>query len=481
MRRQIGILAALIVLSVLARAESPVDSLTIGDFTYERVTLLQFKDNQVTFTHAIGNKTVPLTVLTRGQVAALNSSTDKAVIEADDVDLTPPSPEAVQQAGKMIQTAGDVNGLLPNGNTPLIEAASNGWDDVAKALIARDADANLKNGSEQTPLMAAAAKGYSKVCRLLTDSGVKIPDLKTAMLIQDVKAIRELVLKNKTLLKTVDREGMTPLMRAAASGQPAVIEALIGSGASVKEQDPVTGTTPLMAAATAGQEEAMKTLISRGALIEGKDKTGWTPLMHAAASGRTNAVALLLGKGAKISSPDGGSAIDLARQKGQPGVAEMLEKVDQSLKEAALAAATKASNAAAAKVSKPKARVPKSAVPAGGAPAKIPVAEAGVKDPLKKPKTDASNPDGKKTPEISGWLYILLFAGFITYVTGNLWMVVSAWKESIGWAIAMFLFNPLPNVIYFFMHMRETWIPFALMCVGGTALVVLAFLAGIHF
>src|SRR3989344_71217 len=213
MRRQIGILAALIVLSVLARAESPVDSLTIGDFTYERVTLLQFKDNQVTFTHAIGNKTVPLTVLTRGQVAALNSSTDKAVIEADDVDLTPPSPEAVQQAGKMIQTAGDVNGLLPTGNTPLIEAASNGWGDVAKALIARDADANLKNGSEQTPLMAAAAKGYSKVCRLLTDSGVKIPDLKTAMLIQDVKAIRELVLKNKTLLKTVDREGMTPLMR----------------------------------------------------------------------------------------------------------------------------------------------------------------------------------------------------------------------------------------------------------------------------
>lgn len=478
MKRQPGIILTLIAMSVLARAESPVDSLTIGDFTYERVTLSQFKDNQITFTHAIGNKTVPLTVLTREQVAALNASTDKSIIEPGDVDLTPPSREAVQQAEKMIRTAGDVNGLLPGGNTPLIEAAANGWDDIAKALIARDADLNLKNGLEQTALMVASAKGRVKVCRLLKDSGVKVTDLKTAMLIEDVKTIRELVLKNKNLLKTVDVTGMSPLMRAAASGQPAIIEALIGAGASTKEQDPATGATPLMVAAAAGREEAMKTLISRGALLDEEDKAGWTPLMHAAAAGQTNAVALLLGKGAKMSAGSGGSAVDVARQKGQPGVVGILERAEQSAREAALAAAAKASNAAAAKISKPRAKAPKPAVTGPAQPA---VSSAAAKEPPKKSSGNVFAQDGTKIPDISRGLYILILAGFITYLTGSIWMVVLAWKESIGWAIAMFLFNPLPNVIYFFMHKRETWIPFALMWAGAASIAVAFSMTGIHF
>mgnify|MGYP001569254402 CR=1 FL=1 len=451
---------------MLAQTEPPLSLLTIGDVTYEQVTLTDYRDHLVTFSHAVGNKKVPVTILTREQIQALLTTSDRVRIDTGNIDLTPPSADAVAQADKLIQTAGDVNGLLPGGNTPLIEAAVNGWNGVARALIARDADMNMRNGSELLPLRAAAERGHGNVCRLLRDSGVKVTDLKIAMVMDDPMLVYDLASKNKNLLKSIDGEGMTPLMRAAANNQPSILTALIKAGGSHKEQDPATGMTPLMVAASRGHEGVMEALVTGGAQVDARDTAGWTPMMHAAAAGRTNAVIYLLGKGAKVSIPGGGDAIALAREKGQMGVAEVLEASQRAAQEAALAAAAKASNAAPAKVQK--APAAKKAAPPAAAPSK-PVVESAPSLP------SVELPGGaQKEREVPGWIYTIMFIGAIMYLVGNFWMIISAWQESIGWAIAMFLFNPIPNVIYFFLHMRETWIPFALLCVGG-ALFMAAF------
>lgn len=457
--RLTAILLMLLGYTALAQTEPPIPTMTVGDVTYEQVALTDYRDSVVTFSHAVGNKKVPITVLTREQLQALLVTNDRVRIDPGKFDLTPPSAEAVKQAEKLIQAAGDVNGLLPNGNTPLIEAAVNGWEDVARALIARDADMNLRNGSDQLPLRAAAERGQGDVCRLLRDSGVKVTDLKIAMLMEDAALVYEIAAKNKNLLKSIDGEGMTPMMRAAANNQGAVLQSLVKAGASFKEQDPVTGATPLMIAASRGQAGAMEALIAGGAPIDAKDSSGWTPIMHAAAAGQTNAVVYLLSKNAKVSIPGGPDAVALAREKGQTGVVQVLEQAQKAAQEAALAAAARASNAATAKSQKMPAAKKAAAAPAA-APSKPQASSApGV------PTIDFSG-GAKKEKEVPGWVYTLLFVGLIMYLVGNLWMIVSAWQESIGWAIAMFLLNPLPNVIYFFMHIRETWIPFTLLCLG---------------
>ena len=65
----------------------------------------------------------------------------------------------------------DVNGRDERGNTPLIEAARMGHDEVVQALLVAKADASAKNEQGQTALALAALGGHDEVVRLLRQAG----------------------------------------------------------------------------------------------------------------------------------------------------------------------------------------------------------------------------------------------------------------------------------------------------------------------
>jgi ankyrin repeat protein len=65
----------------------------------------------------------------------------------------------------------NVNGIDEHGNTPLIEAARFGHDDVVAALLMANADVKTKNDEAKTALMLAAEGGHDETVRLLTQAG----------------------------------------------------------------------------------------------------------------------------------------------------------------------------------------------------------------------------------------------------------------------------------------------------------------------
>jgi uncharacterized protein len=67
----------------------------------------------------------------------------------------------------------DVNGIDENGNTPLIEAARFGHDEVVSALLIAKAQVNIKNNEGKTALMVASEAGHDQTVRVLTQSGAE--------------------------------------------------------------------------------------------------------------------------------------------------------------------------------------------------------------------------------------------------------------------------------------------------------------------
>jgi ankyrin repeat protein len=65
----------------------------------------------------------------------------------------------------------DVNGVDEHGNTPLIEAARFGHDDVVTALLIARADVKVKNNEGKTALILAAENGHDETVRKLTQAG----------------------------------------------------------------------------------------------------------------------------------------------------------------------------------------------------------------------------------------------------------------------------------------------------------------------
>ena len=65
----------------------------------------------------------------------------------------------------------DVNGVGENGDTPLIEAARLGHDDVVRVLLIAKADPNIKNKDGKTALQLASEGGHEESVALLTQAG----------------------------------------------------------------------------------------------------------------------------------------------------------------------------------------------------------------------------------------------------------------------------------------------------------------------
>jgi len=65
----------------------------------------------------------------------------------------------------------DVNGVDDHGNTPLIEAARFGHDEVVAALLMAKADVKTRNDEGKTALMLATEGGHEETVRVRTQAG----------------------------------------------------------------------------------------------------------------------------------------------------------------------------------------------------------------------------------------------------------------------------------------------------------------------
>lgn len=65
----------------------------------------------------------------------------------------------------------DVNALDENWNTPLMQAARNGHDEVVTALLVARANVNARNRDGKTALALAAEGGHDETVRVLTNAG----------------------------------------------------------------------------------------------------------------------------------------------------------------------------------------------------------------------------------------------------------------------------------------------------------------------
>ncbi|TPX58554.1 hypothetical protein SpCBS45565_g07976 [Spizellomyces sp. 'palustris'] len=156
----------------------------------------------------------------------------------------------------------------------------------------------------------AASRGHLEVLQLLVE--------RTSLVDVDVK----------------DREGETPLLKAAYNGHTQVVRYLLSKNANVNQQDS-DGWSALHNCASRGHLFAARAIIEGGADVNAKSRTGHTPLMSASAKGFLDLVELLLNNKADplVKNNFGDTAYDLAAQSEEAYICEVLQMSEQDILE----------------------------------------------------------------------------------------------------------------------------------------------------
>jgi ankyrin repeat protein len=160
-------------------------------------------------------------------------------------------------------------------STPLLEAATAGHHETAKALIAGGALVNTAHRNGWTPLHAAIMSGNVPTVRVLLENGVKF---------------------------TADAEGWTPLHTAVLKGNKFIVELLLINGAEIDAKDE-GGKTPMEWAVLRGTDIEGLELKAQS---RGKSFLTSTGLRAVAAKGDNLRVRQLLKNGVDINTKDDG-------------------------------------------------------------------------------------------------------------------------------------------------------------------------------
>ena len=182
------------------------------------------------------------------------------------------------------------------GFTPLHFAAYWGADDVARLLVAKDADVNARNKDGATPLHGAAYGANLEIARLLVAKGADV-NAKGAG-VDD--AARYVLFNKRRFLSTSRVADRTPLHQAAFNGHTEVARLLVDEGAAVDPKD-AEGETPLhRAASDYGNVEVARLLLDEVADVGARCNLEFTPLHFAAWTGDAEVARLLAAEGADV-------------------------------------------------------------------------------------------------------------------------------------------------------------------------------------
>ena len=123
-------------------------------------------------------------------------------------------------------------------------------------------------------------------------------------------------------------DGFSALGLACFFGQRAAAEKLLEAGAEVNLSSANDfKVAPLHSAVSRGDAGIARLLLDHGADVNARQQRGFTPLHGAAGNGNTGLIALLLERGANrdLRSEDGQTPAELARARGKPEAASLLD------------------------------------------------------------------------------------------------------------------------------------------------------------
>jgi ankyrin repeat protein len=180
----------------------------------------------------------------------------------------------LQKVKELIAGGADIDALEEGWSimAPLHWAIKAGHADVAAFLLAKGANSNVRDRSNETPLHTAALYGLQDMAELLISHGA------------DVNA----------RARAGEYGGQSPLHRAAYGGHPALVSLLIQNGAEIDARDQHR-QNPLHYAAYCGHTSVVSLLLKEGADPNARDTEEETPLTCAQEAGFSDIVALLGG------------------------------------------------------------------------------------------------------------------------------------------------------------------------------------------
>lgn len=230
----------------------------------------------------------------------------------------------IESAKHLLDAGADVNQSTAGGWTPLLTATNNRHYVLGKYLIERGANVNLANNKAFTPLYLATDNrnieggdypvpkpdmDHLDFIKILLDSGAN-PNAK----VTDNTETRT-IFTNQWFFEP----GTTPFVRAAQSGDLALLKLLLSYGADPKVANDF-GDTALSAVAGIGWVEGVtyehspeeslevaKMLLDLGLSPNSQNRDLRTPLMGAAHKGRNEMIQLFVDRGGMLDMRDKGS------------------------------------------------------------------------------------------------------------------------------------------------------------------------------
>jgi ankyrin repeat protein len=245
----------------------------------------------------------------------------------------------------LIEHKADLDLPDPDGTSPLLLAIHNNRWDISKRLIEAGADIQQWDTFGQAPLLAVVSRHNTNRAEpgdaLNETSGTQIMQM---LLERGANVNMQVFLRPAKQRGGTLSRGTTPLIQAAASGDPVAMKLLIDHGADVNLPQADLQTAASAIAGARGNPdrlvEGLNLLIAAGADLNVRAvphhlqrNRGGTPLIDAVRSNNAKVIETLVAAGADINATDvdGLTALDHAMSRNQVGFLQMRQPANERI------------------------------------------------------------------------------------------------------------------------------------------------------